>query len=179
MIRKLIAVLLVAVAAVLSLSAEEMEVFLNEIKDERVGLFIDEYAGGFDVDEYVELVDTVSDIFFSYDKDNDYYSVYIEYPGGNMACIEFLYNELYMYYVDITEIPESSRSRALELVNEVNSDDYLLALGTVFLDGNYLGCRHIVVDDGVSDAGQWAFWNFYMFESYAQNSTSGIIRSLD
>jgi len=171
MIKKPFAVIVLAVATVFVLCAAGKEVQLSEISDERVHLFMDEYAGDFDPDEFVGLVDTVDDIFFSYDDEFDEYSVYIVYPDGNMSWLEFRYSQLNMYYVDRTFIPQEKRADALEIINLINSEDYQLGMGILVMEDGFLGCRYIVLDDGVTDAGQWAFWNFYCFESYAMNAT--------
>ena len=175
--KRLLVFVLVFASAAFALCAKTL-VSESEIDDERVLLFMEEYAGGFSTDEYVSLVDTVSDIFFSYDDEYGEYTVYIVYPEGTMAWIVFLPYQINMSYVDSVEIPQDKRGSALELINKANSDDYDLALGTLFMDDGFLCSKYITLDDGVTDFGEWSFWNFCTFESYSMNATTAILQSL-
>jgi len=151
------------------------DVSFEEITDDRVIGFVKEYTEGTPLDEYVEMVDIVDGIFFEYDDENESYSVRILYPDGNMAIIGFLPYQVNMYYIDQIRIPTKMKAKALEIMNECQSRDYDSALGTVLLDDDIIGARHIILSDGVSDYGEWAYWNFIYFESYSRNTIDEVL----
>ena len=177
MFKRITVFILIAMCTVASAFAET-DVSLEEITDDRVTGFIEKYTEGTPLDEYVEIVDIVDGIFFEYDDENEYYTAYILYSDGNMAILEFLTYQINMYYLEQITIPVGMKAKALEIMNECQSRDYNSALGTVVLDDGIIGARHIILSDGVSDYGEWAYWNFINFEAYSINTIDEVLMRL-
>lgn len=174
MAKKISVFILIALCAVSSAFAT-IDVSFEEVTDDWVIDFIDKYTDGTPLDEYVEMVDIVDGIFFEYDTEDEFYSVCILYSDGNTAYIEFLPYQIDMYYVEQIRIPAGMKSQTLEIMNECQSRDNDSALGTIILDNEVIGARHIILSDGVWDYGEWAYWSFYYFESYSRNTVDEVL----
>lgn len=174
MYRKITAILIIFLCALTSTFASDYIPY-EKVEDERVKAFIEEYTEQTPLDEFVSLMAFVDGIYFEYDEEDNYYSVIIQYSDGNLCQIDFLYMQINMYYVDIQQIPSEMKSRALEVMNDCQARDYQYALGAIILDGNTMGARYIILEDGISDFGEWLFWHFYIFESYSRNLVDEIM----
>ena len=174
MAKKVSVFILLILCAVLSTYAST-DISFDEIKDDWVIAFVDEYTEGTPLDQYVKIVDIVDGISFEYDDEEEFYTVRILYSDGNMAVLEFLTYQVNMYYLEQIRIPSGMKSQALEIMNECQSRDYDSALGTVILDGDIIGARHIILSDGVSDYGEWIYWTFCYFEAYSRNTIDEVL----
>ena len=174
MSRRLLSVLIMVLCALpFAFSSERIP--YEKVNNDWVTAFIEEYTGHIPPDEYANEVDYLDEIYFEYDVENDCYRTMIRYSDGNLCVLEFMYMQVTMYYVDMLQIPSEMTADALEVMNYCQNRDYRYALGTVILDGNTLGVKYITLADGVTNFGEWLFWNFYVFESYSRNIVDEIM----
>jgi len=177
MFRKVIAVFIIMLCVLPCVFAQD-RIPYEDVEDEWVIAFMEEYAEQIPPDEYAMEVDYLDEIYFEYDRENDCYDVYIRYSDGNLCMLEFQYMQVNMYYVDMLQVPSEMTSDVLELINNIQNRDYRYALGTIVLDGNTLGAKYITLAEGVTDYGEWIFWHFYLFESYSRNTIDEIMVNL-
>ena len=169
--KKVIVTLVVVFAVCCALYASDSDLILySDLRqDGKIKAFIDEYMDGTPLDVFIREVDDVSDIlFFSYENDYgaEQEAVIIYYEDGSFGgidCSDFMAT---MHYSSKTTVPEKSIPDVLVRINEVNR----LALdtesiGTLYIDEEgYICSIFNVFLDGVTNAGEFLFWNYWDFE---------------
>jgi len=181
--KKVVVALVVVFALCCSLYAADPDLitYSDLRQDGKIKAFIDEYLDGTPVEVYVREVDDISNIlFFSYD--NDYgqkqEAVIIYYSDGSYGGVDCSEFSATMFYSSTAIVPEQSIPDALFKVNVINQSSLESeGIGTIYIDEEgYICSVFNVYLDGVTNMGEFLFWNFWDFEYYSQRMAAYVIK---
>jgi len=149
-------------------------------QDGKIKAFIDEYLDGTSVEVYVREVDDILNIlFFTYENEysNKQEAVIIYYTDGSCGGLDCSDFRAEMFYFSNVTVPENNIPDALVKINSINQSSLETGnIGTLFIDEEGCVCSLFnVYLDGVTNMGEFLFWNYWDFEYYAQRMAEYVV----
>jgi hypothetical protein len=111
-------------------------------------------------------------LFFNYDNDfgQKQEAVIIYYDDGSYAGIDCSEFTATMFCFSNVTVPQENIPQALVRINSINQSSLdTESIGTLYIDeeGNICSAFNVYLD-GVTNMGEFLFWNYWDFEYYSK-----------